>query len=170
MRLMDRPEWPSKGRPLAFKADATVREAAGAMAARGYGACLVEDAEGRVIGIFTERDLLRRVVGDGRDPTTTLLGDVMTREIRTARPDDLVLDWLRQMSNERFRHLPVLDETGRAMKMISQGDLVSYTWPDLLRVVGMGGADSLLRQYPFLPVLGGIMLYTLLLVAMLQLV
>jgi CBS domain-containing protein len=169
MRLMDRPEWTSKGRPLAVAAEATVREAAAAMAARGYGACLVEDAEGRAVGIFTERDLLRRVVAEGRDPATTPIGDVMTREIRTAKPDDLVLDWLRQMSNERFRHLPVLDETGRAVKMISQGDLVSYTWPDLLRVVGMGGADSLLRHYPFLPVLGGIMLYTLLLVAALRL-
>lgn len=169
MRLRDRPEWASKGRPLAFGADATAAAAAEAMAARGFGAVLVEDAEGRPIGIFTERDLLRRVVAAGRDPAATLLADVMTREIRTARPDDLVLDWLRQMSNERFRHLPVLDDEGRAAKMISQGDLVSYTWPDLLRVVGAGGAESALRRYPFLLVVGAIMLYTLLLVGALRL-
>lgn len=169
MRLRDRPEWASKGRPLALGPSATVREAAAAMAAKGYGAVLVEDPEGRPAGVFTERDLLRRVVAAGLDPDETRLEEVMTRDLRLARHDDLVLDWLRQMSNERFRHLPVLDEDGRATKMISQGDLVSYTWPDLLRVVGAGGAESLLRRYPFLLVAGGVMLYTLLLVGALRL-
>ena len=56
----------------------------------------------------------------------------MTTEVRTGRADDELIDWLRQLSNERFRHLPIVDEQGRLVNIMSQGDFVSFTWPDLL--------------------------------------
>jgi CBS-domain-containing membrane protein len=52
--------------------------------------------------------------------------------LRLARGDDDLLDWLRQMSNDRFRHLPVVDDDGTLIGIMSQGDFVSYTWPELL--------------------------------------
>ena len=56
----------------------------------------------------------------------------MTRDLKVARADDDLLDWLRLMSNERVRHLPVVDDQGVLVSMMSQGDFVSYTWPELL--------------------------------------
>ena len=56
----------------------------------------------------------------------------MTVDLKMARADDDLLDWLRLMSNERFRHLPVIDDQGVIISMMSQGDFVSYTWPELM--------------------------------------
>ena len=60
----------------------------------------------------------------------------MTRELKVARKDDELLGWLQQMSNERFRHLPIVDDDGRLINIMSQGDFVSYTWPQLLNRIG----------------------------------
>ncbi len=65
----------------------------------------------------------------------------MTTDLKVARADDDLLDWLRLMSNERFRHLPVVDDQGVIIGMMSQGDFVSYTWPEL-----MGGCASRPRR------------------------
>ena len=56
----------------------------------------------------------------------------MTTTVRCANEDDDVIDWLRIMSNERFRHLPVVNDDGKIINMMSQGDFVSYTWPEIL--------------------------------------
>jgi signal-transduction protein with cAMP-binding, CBS, and nucleotidyltransferase domain len=60
------------------------------------------------------------------------LRDIMTSDLKLAKPEDDLLDWLRQMSNDRFRHVPVVGEDGRVLTIMSQGDFVSYTWPQLL--------------------------------------
>ena len=67
----------------------------------------------------------------------------MISEVRTGRAEDDVIDWLRQMSNERFRHLPVVDEQGRLVNIMSQGDFVSFTWPDLLDLLKEKTRDTL---------------------------
>ena len=56
----------------------------------------------------------------------------MTENPRVANENDSVLDWLRIMSNDRFRRLPVIDKSGRIKVIFTQGDFVSYTWPDLI--------------------------------------
>ena len=56
----------------------------------------------------------------------------MTTDVKVANASDEVVAWLRQMSNERFRHVPVVDGDGQLVHMMSQGDFVSYTWPELL--------------------------------------
>ena len=125
----------------------------------------------KVRGIVTERDLLRRLLGQSRDPNITDLSDIMTENIRTARPDDQVIDWLRQMSNERFRHLPVLDEEGRLINILSQGDFVAYTWPELLLLLREKTSEALRGPFAQLPILlGGIMLYSLAIIAVLKFV
>jgi CBS domain-containing protein len=132
MQLRDRPEYASKPKPLTFPPDATVAEAVAAMSARGFGSVIVSDPDGKVVGIVTERDVMRRLVNEKRDPDATKLSDIMTAELRVARETDDVVDWLRIMSNDRFRRLPVVDEEGRATAIFTQGDFVSYTWPDLI--------------------------------------
>jgi CBS-domain-containing membrane protein len=141
------------------------------MTERNIGSVVIVDDDMKVRGIVTERDLLRRLLGQSRDPNITNLSDIMTENIRTARPDDQVIDWLRQMSNERFRHLPVLDEEGRLINILSQGDFVAYTWPELLLLLREKTSEALRGPFAQLPILlGGIMLYSLAIIAVLKFV
>lgn len=164
MKIADRTEFQSKPLPLTCAPDETVLVASKRMSQRNYGSIMVLDPERRVLGLVTERDILRRVVAVDRRPAETPIGDIMTRDLRVARASDDVVGWLRLMSNERFRRLPVVDEEQRLINVITQGDFVSYTWPDLLNQ-----ARALVRQTPVetrsLPILlGGVLVYTLVLV------
>ncbi len=87
---------------------ATVQDAARIMAERHIGAVLVA-VDGRLQGIFTERDVLARVVAAGLDPNDTALGGVMTPNPDTVAPSDSALEALRRMSERGYRHLPVVD-------------------------------------------------------------
>jgi len=95
----------------------TVREAAGLMAEGRCGSVLVLE-EGRLLGIFTERDLLNRVVGAGRDPGRTHLAEVMTGDPDTIGADEPVIEAIRKMDEFSYRYLPVLDG-GRVIGVIS---------------------------------------------------
>ena len=100
---------------------ATVLEAALLMNERGIGSVIVIDKD-RLAGIFTERDVLRRVVAEQRDPATTKLADVMTSPVACAAPHT-TLDEIRQVMRERrIRHVPVVNAK-RVLGMISIGDL-----------------------------------------------
>ncbi|WP_305968156.1 MULTISPECIES: cyclic nucleotide-binding/CBS domain-containing protein [unclassified Mameliella] len=164
MRLMDRPEFASKPRPLTFSPDTTVTAAAQAMDERNFGSVVVVDAEDKVLGVATERDILRKVVARNGDAASLTLKDIMTRDPRVARETDEVIDWLRIMSNERFRRLPVVDEDERIKAVFTQGDFVSYTWPDLIYQAKELAKASVGRNYPIWLIGGGIMLYSILMV------
>ena len=101
---------------------ATVREAAIRMSERQVGAVLVT-REGALEGIFTERDLLQRVVAPGRDPDGTRLVEVMTRNPDTIEADDYAIEALSRMSERGYRHLPVLDQ-GRLVGIVSRRDFL----------------------------------------------
>ena len=92
-----------------FERSATVREAVNMMAQRRIGAVPVVD-NGKLIGIFTERDVITRVVAPGKDPNTTPLGEVMTESPDTVKSSDSVVHALEMMNARRYRHLPVVDE------------------------------------------------------------
>lgn len=94
--------------PYALPAGASVREAAEFMAEKRIGAVVVME-EGKLHGIFTERDALYRVVAGGRDPAATELGEVMTAPVLTLTLDDTVADALRLMRDMEFRHLPLVE-------------------------------------------------------------
>jgi CBS domain-containing protein len=132
MKIKDRAEFSSKSAVMTFKPDDTVFNAAQAMSEKNYGAAIVISPDSKPIGIVTERDFMRRLINKGLDPLTTPLSAIMTTDLKLAKADDNLLDWLRQMSNERFRHLPVVDENGTLLSIMSQGDFVSYTWPELM--------------------------------------
>ena len=80
---------------------------------------------GRLVGIFTERDVLRRVVGAGLDPTKTPVTDVMTSGVQTITPATTIEETLVLFTEKRFRHLPVLD-AGRLAGTISIGDITRW--------------------------------------------
>jgi len=86
----------------------TVRKAAEAMVKRGVGAALVVE-DGRLVGIFTERDIVFRVVAPGLDTATTALESVMTRNPKTIAPDKTYGVAMLLMHENRFRHLPVVE-------------------------------------------------------------
>jgi CBS domain-containing protein len=97
--------------------EATVNEAAWLMREGNVGAILVVD-EGRLIGIFTERDALVRVIACGRDPATVRLSEVMTRDPTTVAPEETFGYALLLMYERGFRHLPVV-ESGRPIGVVS---------------------------------------------------
>ena len=132
MKISERPEFKSKKPPLTFNENQTVINAVKAMAKDNFGSVVVVDAQNKVKGIVTERDLMNKVLNNSLSPKTTKLKQIMTKRVKVANKDDNLVTWLRQMSNERFRHVPVVDKSGKLINVMSQGDFVSYTWPNLL--------------------------------------
>lgn len=102
--------------------DATVAEAARRMAEHRVGVVPVADGD-RVAGIFSERDVLTRVVATGRDPSRTKVADVMTTDLIVAAPDESYEDCLRRMQHAGIRHLLVLSG-GRLAGVVSLRDLL----------------------------------------------
>ncbi len=104
---------------------ATVLEAAQLMNERGIGGVLVVDAGERLVGIFTERDILRRVVAAGLPPATTPVLDVLTADPVTCLPETTVEECGVIMTSRRIRHLPVLDSAG-LHGVVTSGDLLAF--------------------------------------------
>jgi CBS domain-containing protein len=111
----------------------TVFEAAQAMKAQGVGSVLVE-AGGALAGIFTERDLLNRVVAAGLDVTTTLLDKVMTRDVVGLEAHKPLSHALHLMHQHGFRHVPVLEQ-GKPVGMVSARDALGFEWQDFEREI-----------------------------------
>ena len=164
MKISDRNEFDSKPAPLTARPTDSVLDAVKAMDAKNYGSVIVVDDAHQVIGMMTERDIFRRLVAEKRDPEQTTVGEIMTSEVRTARADDELVDWLRIMSNERFRRLPVVDGQGKLIAVMSQGDFVSYTWPELLTQAKDLAKATFGESLSFPMVLLSILAYTLLVV------
>jgi CBS domain-containing protein len=101
---------------------ATVYEVAARMSAEGVGAVPIVE-EDRLVGIFSERDLMTRVVVPRRDPERTLVADVMTREVVTATIDEHVDFCVEKMRKVGCRHLPVLSG-GKLVAVLSMRDLL----------------------------------------------
>ena len=167
MKIKDRPEYKSKPKPMTCKPDETVRAAVERMSKRNYGAIIVADGAEKVIGMMTERDVMRRVVAENRDPDTTRVSEVMTADVRCAGADDDYVQWLRIMSNERFRRLPIVDADGKLVNIMTQGDFVSYTWPDLMGRVRDMATGTVSANYNVALIIGGVALYTIILLGIL---
>jgi len=163
-RLMDRPEYANKPKPLTRLPETTVLDAAKAMADKNYGSVIVVDKDDKVIGVVTERDVMNKIVAREIDASQSTLADIMTDKPRIARETDDMIDWLRIMSNERFRRLPVVDEDGRIQAVLTQGDFVSYTWPDLLYQMRSIATATISRNWAIALIGGGIAIYSVIMV------
>jgi CBS domain-containing protein len=109
---------------LTIGREATVIQAALLMNEHKVGALVVTEGDG-VAGMFTERDVLRRVVGEHRDPAATRVADVMTTEVLCCEPQTSIDEARGVMKNRRIRHLPVVDGS-RLCGLISIGDLNAH--------------------------------------------
>jgi CBS domain-containing protein len=114
-----------KGRQVyTISKGATVAEAVREMNEKGVGALLVMDGR-RPSGIFTERDVLRRIVDADQDPVDVRVGAVMTAHPMTIRSNCRIDEAMSLMTEQRFRHLPVVDD-GEVVGMLSSGDLMRW--------------------------------------------
>ncbi len=102
----------------------TVCEAVTEMNRQRIGSVLVLE-HGELVGIFTERDVLRRVVGGGLDPRRALVAEVMTRGVLTITPESTIEETMVLFTEKRCRHLPVVDH-GRLVGTISIGDITRW--------------------------------------------
>lgn len=112
---------------------ASVGEAVARMNQRRIGSILVMDGE-RLVGIFTERDVLTRVVPQQLDPQRTPVGEVMTRNPISIAPTRTVQEAMMVMTDTRHRHLPVV-QGGKVVGLISMGDLTRWMVRDQQRTI-----------------------------------
>ena len=118
-----------KGREVwSVPPDATVYTALEVMAERGVGALLVMDGD-RLVGVVSERDYARKVILLDRVSKSTAVSDIMTSDLHTVPPNASVPECMTLMTEQRIRHLPVLDQ-GRVVGVISIGDVVKHVISD----------------------------------------
>lgn len=109
--------------------DDPVTAAAAAMREHDIGDVLV--TEDRVVrGVITDRDVAVRVVTSGLDPASTAVRDIASGQVVSVRPDEPVASAVKKMREHAVRRLPVVDDDGRAVGVITIGDLASYDDPD----------------------------------------
>lgn len=120
--------------PVVLNRSATVIEACREMQRTSAGSVVVVDDDGRLVGIFTARDAVWRVLAVGRDAATTNLRDAMTPNPTTMSPDQTAVDALRVMWDGGFRHVPIVKD-GRILGVVSRGDFlgVELQYHDLER-------------------------------------
>jgi CBS domain-containing protein len=115
--------------PQTLSEHTVVREAAEAMRAWDIGDVIVSDDNGQIAGILTDRDIVVRVVAEGRDPRTTRIGDIASRELTAISPDDPIGRAVQLMRERAIRRLPVVDR-GKPVGIVSIGDLALDRDPD----------------------------------------
>jgi CBS domain-containing protein len=110
--------------PRCATPDMSVQEAARMMKAEDTGVLPVVDASNsrRLVGVLTDRDIAIRVVAEGRPAAT--VREVMSAGVRTASVDDSVEDVMRVMADEQVRRIPIVDDAGTVVGIVSQADLV----------------------------------------------
>lgn len=111
----------------AISADSTLTEAANTMARLDIGFIPVLEGTNGIAGIVTDRDLVVRAIAEGRDPSKTTVGDIMTKGLETLSPEDDVEQAARLMEEKQVRRLVVKDESGAYVGVVSLGDLAKRT-------------------------------------------
>ncbi|MDX1643566.1 MAG: CBS domain-containing protein [Thermoanaerobaculia bacterium] len=128
--MTDRVEGLSMGPALVVERDDSVAEAVKRMRRYRHGCALVTDGE-ELVGIFTERDLLTRVIGKGSDPAEVRLGDVMTSDPFTLTPEDPPAFAIHRMVEQGLRHLPVVEDD-ELVGFISVRNILRYIHEDVI--------------------------------------
>jgi len=169
MRVGDLREFDDGASLITVSGEVTIREAVGTMAGSRIGAVLVVE-DGQVAGIFTERDLMTKVVAGDRDPATTRVADVMTADVRTVKVDDDAIDCLETMDEGRFRHMPVVDAEGRPIGMLSQRDFVATTLPQALSLAGRTARATVAKRYQPVAIAASVVAYTVVIIVAVSLI
>lgn len=93
------------------------------LSAQGY-------VHGKLLGLITDRDIVVRGVAEGKDCNSTRAEEVMSTDVHTARPHDRVVDVIRKMGDKQVRRIPVVNENGKLLGMVSMGDIAVETEAD----------------------------------------
>ncbi len=109
--------------PRTVNLNASVVEAAHIMEAEDVGSVPVVDTDNILVGMITDRDIVLRVVAAGRDPGSTAAGEVATKQVSPAYPDEPLDDALEQMAHRQVRRLPVIEDD-RVVGILAQADVV----------------------------------------------
>ncbi len=112
------------GEVVSIAPDSSVLQAAQLMNECGIGGLVVSKND-RLVGVFTERDILRRVVARQRDPADVAVRDVMTTPVACCRPETTLEEVRSVMTNKRIRHLPVVDDDG-LRGIVTIGDIMAH--------------------------------------------
>jgi len=121
-----------KGKNLhSISVDASIQEAIKQMVANRIGAILVED-EGQIVGIWTERDLLRNSILSDFDPQSSRIGDYMTKDLVTVDASENIYRIMDKILGLRFRHLPV-EKEGQIIGLLSAGDVLKAALVEKIR-------------------------------------
>jgi len=126
---------------VSMVADESVVNAARLMNERGIGGVVVMDG-GAMVGIFTERDILRRVVAERRDPATTTIREVMTSPVTCCPVDATHSECMRVMTERRIRHIPVVQGKD-VIGIVTSGDMLAY------RVRDQESTIELMKSYVY---------------------
>jgi CBS domain-containing protein len=110
---------------LQIEADASVYEAVRQMVAANVASLLVTEG-GEITGIITERDYLRRVTVEGRTDEGTSVGEIMSSPLIVVTPQTSIDECMALMTDRRIRHLPVVDDRGGVVGIVSIGDVVKF--------------------------------------------
>jgi len=105
--------------PVTATPGETLLEAARKLAEHNIGSLPVVDSQGRIVGIVTERDIVRHLAARGPEALNMKLADVMTRELVTASPDEPIPQLAQKMTRHGIRHIPVVDERRRVLGVVS---------------------------------------------------
>tara|TARA_Y100001001_G_C7970395_1_gene295717 strand:+ start:755 stop:1261 length:507 start_codon:yes stop_codon:yes gene_type:complete len=167
MRITDMPEFIDKANVLSVEIGTTLCDAIDLMKSKGVGSVIVTD-QGKLAGIFTERDLLNRVAGCRLELDQVKIEEVMTKDVKTAKSTDKILDSMRRMSQGRFRHLPIVDEEGRVTGLLSQGDFVALSMSDAWKRFTESAKAGILQSYQPFMIFAAVLVYTIVLLSFLS--
>jgi len=112
--------------PIALPADTSVQEAIARMVAQHRSGVVIVDGAGRLTGVFTERDVLIRVLGQGRDPASTRLAEVMTPDPEALGADDRIGYAINRMSVAGYRTIPLVDAQRRPIGIVTVNDVIRW--------------------------------------------
>jgi len=113
------------GRVTTIKPDAQISTTSKLLSQHRIGAVLVTDATDKIMGIISERDIVRGLASHGGAVSELSVTDLMTRDVRSCAPGDTISDIMVVMTTHRIRHLPVLED-GKLVGIVSIGDVVKY--------------------------------------------
>lgn len=124
-------EWCDEG-PATVSVLATVQEAVGKMLDKDVGAVAVIDEHGVVAGMFTERDVLAKFALSGRDAATTPVRDLMSPMVEMATEETTAAEAFKVMLERHYRHLPIVDDQGKVLGILSIRNILEARIDDLL--------------------------------------